>query len=207
MARIDLTGQTFGTWRVVEYSRYSYQPLWLCECVCGATREVSGAGLRSGKSLNCGCLRRTRRVHGHTRKPGQVGRTYRIWKAMRSRCQPGYIQAADYFARGVRVCSRWDDYRLFLEDMGECPVGMSIDRIDNDKGYEPNNCRWATAAIQRRNSRRILVIEMGGRSYVLKDAASQIGVSDTAIHQERKRNGGTIQDAFERVKARRDKPD
>jgi hypothetical protein len=203
MARIDLTGQTFGTWRVVGYSRSTYQPLWVCECVCGTTREVSGAGLRSGMSSNCGCQRRFRRIHGHTRQPGQKGKTYRIWKAMRSRCQPGYNQASDYYHRGISVCSRWDDFSLFLSDMGECPEGHSIDRIDNDKGYEPNNCRWATAATQRRNSRRILAIELDGQTYVLKDAAAKIGVSDVAIHQERKRHGGTFQEAFDRVKHRR----
>ncbi len=203
MARIDLTGQTFGTWRVLSYSRYSYQPLWNCQCVCGEVREVSGAGLRSGKSLNCGCQRKTRRTHGHARQPGQKGRTYRIWKAMRSRCQPGYQQTADYYLRGIRVCERWDSFQAFLEDMGECPEGNSIDRIDNDKGYDPSNCRWATASTQRRNSRRVILIAIDGDDMVLKDAAARIGVSDTAIFQDRSRNGGTIQEAFERVRARR----
>lgn len=203
MARIDLTGQTFGTWHVVKYSRYSYQPLWWCRCVCGTEREVSGAGLRSGKSLNCGCQRKTRRVHGHARQPGSKGRTYRIWKAMRSRCKPSYKQRADYFDRGISVCSRWDDYEKFLADMGECPDGLSIDRIDNDKGYHPENCRWANRGTQRRNSRRVVMIKMDGDSLHLKDASSAIGVSDAAIYQERKRNGGTLQEAFDRVRARR----
>lgn len=203
MARIDLTDQTFGTWRVVKYSRYTYQPLWICECICGEVREVSGAGLRSGKTANCGCQRKTNRTHGHSRQPGMEGRTYRIWKAMRSRCKPGYKQESDYYSRGISVCPRWDDYSLFLSDMGECPEDHSIDRIDNDKGYEPSNCRWATAATQRRNCRRILSIDLDGQIFPLKDAATKIGVSDTAIHQELKRRGGTIQEAFDRVRSRR----
>jgi len=200
---IDLTGRVFGTWHVIGYARSTYQPLWLCQCVCGTTRQVSGAGLRSGKSVNCGCRRRTKLIHGHAKLPGKKGRTYRIWKAMRSRCKPGYTQAADYYHRGISVCARWDDYTLFLADMGECPDGQSIDRIDNDGNYEPGNCRWATAATQRRNSRRVLTVELDGLAYVLKDAAKKIGVSDVAIHQERKRHGGTVQEAFDRVRSRR----
>lgn len=202
MSRIDLTGMTFGTWTVLSYSRYSYQPLWLCRCICGAEREVSGAGLRTGGSTNCGCQRKSRQSHGDSRVSGPSGRTYRIWKNMRSRCKPEYKQASDYAGRGISVCARWESYEAFVQDMGKCPAGMSLDREDNDKGYTPDNCRWATPAMQRRNSRRIVPIVLDGTTMPLKDAAASIGVSDAAIHQERKRNGGTAQEAFERVRDR-----
>ena len=122
---------------------------------------------------------------------------------MHSRCKPVYKQAADYFDRGIRVCDRWSDYPNFLADMGEKPENMTLDRIDNDAGYSPENCRWADMATQRRNQRRVIIITHQGVEMVLKDAAKAIGVTDTAVHQERYRNGGTFQDAFDRVLTRR----
>ena len=118
---------------------------------------------------------------------------------MRSRCKPECKQAKDYFHRGIQVCDRWEDYSLFLADMGERPEGMSLDRIDNDKGYDPSNCRWATPGQQRRNCRRVATIAIDGREMPLKDAAQGLGFSDVAVQQERRRHGGTIQEAFDRV--------
>lgn len=89
--------------------------------------------------------------HGHsmTRSP-----TYRSWMSMRTRCncptQPKFMR---YGGRGIRVCKRWDDFATFLADMGERPEGTSIDRINNDGDYEPENCRWATKAQQLKNRR------------------------------------------------------
>lgn len=122
---------------------------------------------------------------------------------MHTRCKPEFKQAADYFERGIQVCERWNDYALFLADVGDRPEGTTLDRIDNDKGYEPGNCRWATSSVQRRNSRRVIEVSLGGRTMHLKDAAKEIGVSDTAIYQDRKRKGGTFQEAFDRVLSRR----
>lgn len=98
---------------------------------------------------------RIRVIHGHAPRTG-ITRTYRIWCAMRARCQyPSINGYADYGGRGITVCDRWrEDFRNFLADMGECPPGLSIDRVDNDGNYEPGNCRWATSLEQRRNQRR-----------------------------------------------------
>lgn len=122
---------------------------------------------------------------------------------MHSRCKPVYKQAADYYERGITVCERWYDFAAFMADMGERPEGMTLDRIDNDKGYHPDNCRWANNSTQRRNSRRVLMILYRGETLHLKEAAEMIGVTPPAVLIERSRRGGTIQEAFDRVLARR----
>ena len=152
--RLDLTGHVYGQLTVQSCAGYTKGfSLWLCACTCGGQCVVRGNGLRTGNTHSCGCLMRNtaaqrQRTHGASKT-----RTYRIWKAMRTRCSnPLQRNAARYVLRGITVCSRWDDFSLFLADMGECPDGMSIDRVDNDGNYEPSNCRWATAKTQARNS-------------------------------------------------------
>lgn len=200
--RIDLIGKTFGSWQVLDYAGYTYTTMWRCRCVCGAERDVSGENLRAGTTTNCGCQRRFVVKHGHARR-GKRTRTYRIWKGMLLRGSPHFKQAKDYYDRGIRVCERWQTYENFLADMGECPDGLTLDRVNNNGNYEPMNCRWTTTGVQRRNSRRVTLVQFGGTALHVKDAAVKLGVSDTAIYQERSRNGGTIQEAFDRVAARR----
>lgn len=123
---------------------------------------------------------------------------------MRERCRnPRSAAFKDYGGRGITLCDRWRDYQAFLNDMGECPEGLSLDRIDNDRGYEPDNCRWANRDVQRRNSRRVTKVIHNDQLLHLKDAADAAGVTGPAVYNDLRRNGGTIQDAFDRVIARR----
>ena len=123
---------------------------------------------------------------------------------MRSRCREGSPDAQNYFARGISVCERWNDFSEFLADMGEKPSDkLTIERVDNNKGYEPGNCIWAGRRAQRRNTRRITLVQFQGNAMILKDAANAIGVTDTAIYLEKSRKGCSIQDAFDQVRARR----
>lgn len=109
----------------------------------------------------------------------------------------GRIDPHNYIDRGIKLDPRWDDFCAFLADMGEAPDGMSIDRIDNDGPYSPQNCRWATAAQQARNNRRNRWVVYGGQKLTVKDAAALIGVTGSAVINRVKRSGCTYQDAFD----------
>lgn len=122
---------------------------------------------------------RALKQHGHnTSKDGQSP-TYKAWHSMKQRClNPSHSAFDHYGGRGITVCERWLEFNLFLRDMGERPVGMSIDRINPDGNYEPANCRWATAKEQCNNWRRQhqFVVNYGGVDYSLQELAEKFGI-------------------------------
>ena len=118
-----------------------------------------------------------RYVHGHT-AGGKHTRTFRIWTNMLTRCQnPRASNYAYYGGRGIAVCERWLEFSAFLADMGECPDGQSIDRIDSNGNYEPANCRWATKQEQANNTRRSRILSIDGHSMTMAQASRAYGVS------------------------------
>lgn len=168
---IDLTGRKFGRLTVIGRVKTDKpRTFWRCSCRCGGETTTSSLNLRGGQTRSCGCLQRertakantTRITHGHTRHkknaPVVTTSTYRSWKAMLERCRnsaaPNYHL---YGGRGITVCGQWqgkDGFARFLQDVGERPKGMTLDRLDNDKGYEPGNVRWATPKQQAANRRK-----------------------------------------------------
>ncbi len=92
--------------------------------------------------------------HGHSSRNSKLNPTYRSWQAMKERCQnPNNPRFKDWGGRGIKVCERWQDFVNFLEDMGEKPEGLTLDRVDNNGNYELGNCRWATWKEQIQNRR------------------------------------------------------
>lgn len=181
----DLTGLQFGRLTVLERAAVtpkSGKPsLWLCKCKCGAMRQVLRPNLLSGKTVSCGCYAREAATrHGYTRPRTPE---YRAWDAIKERCcNPLHRFYSHYGARGILICDRWrDDFTAFLGDVGRRPSPEhSIDRIDNNCGYEPGNVRWATTTEQGRNRRNNRVIEAFGLRLCLSEWAERYGLrSDT----------------------------
>lgn len=120
-------------------------------------------------------------VHGHT-AGGKNTRTFRIWTNMLTRCgNPKASNYAYYGGRGVSVCARWLDFQAFIADMGVCPDGHSLDRIDSNGIYEPTNCRWANAIEQANNTRKNRNLMVGGESMTMAQASRRFGVPSGTI--------------------------
>lgn len=196
---INLTGQVFGRLTVLEQAGRTKQGAvkWKCLCECGTQVIVSRNNLRSGTSQSCGCLQRElqserARTHGlsHTR-------TYRIWFEMQRRCgDRGHHAYKDYGGRGITVCERWQSFGAFLEDMGEAPKGLSLDRRDNDRGYSPENCRWATQTVQCRNKRNNRLLTFEGKTQCSKAWAEELKIPRTRIEARIDRLGWSVEDAL-----------
>jgi hypothetical protein len=161
---IDLTGHVYG--RLTVISRELNSPVgktrWLCKCSCGTETVVVGNHMRTGNTKSCGCYHRehagrlgARNVkHGQARE-GKRSPEYTAWYNMWSRCtNTNLAKWANYGGRGIRVCPEWRDFVAFLKHIGPRPAPwMSLDRIDNDGHYEPDNVRWATRKTQNKNRR------------------------------------------------------
>lgn len=137
---------------------------WVCRCDCGVEKSVLGFKLRDGSIASCGCYAKEYREEKQ-RVADEERRLYtkKSYQAMMGRCyDPKYPSYERYGAVGVSVCDRWrfgengvSGWLCFFADMGPKPTGHSIDRIDNERGYEPGNCRWATRQQQQENRRRV----------------------------------------------------
>lgn len=162
--------------------------LWECSCDCGIAVTVLGNSLQSGATQSCGCLRaeivKTASIkHGDTHFNLPKTREYHSWDAMKQRVtNPKARQFKNYGGRGVSICDRWmNSYSNFLKDMGRCPKGCSLDRINNSGNYEPGNCRWATHIQQGGNKRTCRYITRDGKTMCASAWSRETGIGRMTI--------------------------
>lgn len=149
-----------------------------CKCDCGKQAITSAHNLKKGMTVSCGCFAiesKTRRatIHGAKFSPA-----YQTWVAMKTRCtNPNDYSYRNYGGRGITICDRWkNSFKLFLLDMGHRPPGHTLDRINNDKGYEPGNCRWATTWEQSNNRRNNRIVEFRGEKMTMAQMCKLTGI-------------------------------
>jgi len=195
----DYVGATFGYLQVLrrDLSRKG-KVFWMCRCTCG--REISVVSGNLHRQKSCGCQNKRSIKHGGTRS-----RTYKVYQSMRYRClNPTSAGYPNYGGRGITICKRWDSYENFLRDMGERPTGHSLDRIDNDRGYSPSNCRWATVEQQNRNKRDTKRITWEGRTQSLAEWARELGLKEGTLSARIYRYGMPLAKAMQAKKYRGD---
>lgn len=187
-------GNRYGRLIVIKQDGFKYGRFasWKCKCNCGNIKSIAGQSLRSGKTNSCGCLNREiKRVqaislnfkHGDT--SGFIwSKEYIVWHGMLQRCNnPNNKDYKHYGGRGIRVCERWlHSFRNFLNDMGRKPSSeYSIERMNNDFGYGPSNCCWATRKKQGHNRRTCRNITFSGKTQILKEWAHELQISPTTL--------------------------
>lgn len=203
---VDLTGQKFGKLKVLgqagkdKWGNFR----WLCRCECGQEKIICGTDLKSGKTKSCGCLRKEVTIkrstkNGHNIKI-ETSRIYDSWRNMIQRCtNPNRNDYKNYGGRGITVCERWsgeNGFIHFLEDMGERPKGCSIDRINNNKGYCKENCRWVTPTQQARNTQKNLLQTYRGKTQCLAEWAEECDIPYRTLQARLCQYGWSIEKAL-----------
>lgn len=182
----DLTGKEFGRWKVLHYAgSVQGKTMWRCKCACGTERDVYAATLKSGASQSCGCYKADVQRSRHTTHGMSRDHVSSQWIAMKQRCyNPRSTAYKHYGGRGIAVCARWrDSLEAFATDIGVPPgPGWSIDRIDNNGDYCPENFRWATHITQGNNRRNNTFITVHGITDTVANMARRYGIHPSTLH-------------------------
>jgi len=184
-------GEKFGRLTIVEKLKPENNGrMVLCKCDCGNEKKFRFSRIDSGHSKSCGCLLSDvllKRNFSH----GMAGtKLYNVWNTMRFRCDNVKCECyKNYGGRGIKVCKRWEKFENFYKDMGDCQKGLSLDRIDNSKGYNKANCRWATVEEQVSNKRNNVKLTYRGETRTIPEWSRELNI-----------NPGTIRSRLVRLK-------
>lgn len=190
---IDLTNKRFGKWTVLHrfnnHNRHDKRTLWTCQCECGNIKNIDGYTLRTGQSLSCGCSK-----DGHSKT-----RLYSIWIGIKDRttCKER-PRAKDYINRGITMCDEWNEWEVFKNWAinNGYREELSIDRIDNNKGYYPENCRWVDTKVQSQNKRNNIVVKINGETRVLTEWCRILGLNRYSVKSRISQQGLTPYEAL-----------
>lgn len=186
----NLTGRKFNRLTIKSFSHMSgTHSFWDCLCDCGNSKIIRGTSITNGQAKSCGCLRaelkakylkenRPALKHGMSATP-----TYQTWSNMKKRCyNVACKDFPQYGGRGIKVCKRWrDSFQAFFYDMGERPKGLTLDRINNNGDYAPENCRWATTREQSLNTSRNVCVTIGSKTHTITQWCEILGLDKGVI--------------------------
>ena len=191
---LELIGKVFGRLTIISKAGQltTNAIRWNATCSCGSTTIVTSNKLSMGHTKSCGCLNSDKRLknltyrgggkptHGYS---GNDTPEYHTWKSMRGRCNRVTDKSYEnYGGRGIGICDEWNDFQRFFSDMGPKPTPHhSIDRINNNKGYSKDNCRWATSIMQMNNTRRSRLVNYNGKVFTTAEVAKMTGVRSCTI--------------------------
>ena len=203
----DLTGYRFGKLTVIERMGKSKQGhiLWLCKCDCGETTTSFAHRLKSGKKKSCGCLYKEERWTTHYKHGGTNERLYRVWTDMHTRCNnPNDKAYKNYGARGISICEEWNNYetfRIWAIKNGYQPNSKSgvttLDRIDVNGNYCPENCRWVSYKEQNNNRRNNFLLTYNGKTQTAMQWSEELGIKYSTLYARIKTYKWPVQKAFE----------
>lgn len=192
---IDITGQRFGRLLVVSFSYMKNRhAFWNCLCDCGNECQIRGGRLRNGDTKSCGCFQIEQSIKRNCTNGLSYHPLRKMYQSMITRCyNPNVKDYHNYGGRGITVCARWrDSFANFLEDMGERPEGYTLDRIDNDGSYSPENCRWASLLQQGNNKRSNRFLLYNGKNLTMQQWSTLTGINKVTISR-RIRSGWSIE--------------
>ena len=190
----DRTGDKIGSLIVIQRVLYPLKGVyWECQCVCGNRPIVRGNKL--GRIKSCGCNQHHGKLHKTHGK--SETRAYRTWNRMKTRCDTPH-----YKKRGIVVCEEWKDFINFYRDMGEPDDNQSLDRIDNNKGYYKENCRWTTSKVQQNNRSNNVLLTYNNRTQTMSQWCDELGLNYERVNM-RNQAGLPVESILERGELKR----
>lgn len=192
---IDLTGQRIEHFVIIGKTEKTYkgkQPIWKCRCDCGQEFEKPSKYLKYGRTIDCGCghnerVRKNHTTHGMSGNGKKPPRIYRIWATMKARCRYSTTNNYEHYGgRGIRVCDEWlgkEGFQKFYDWALKNGYNdnLTIDRIDVNGNYEPNNCRWVTFKVQENNRRNNTLVKYEGQIYTLSELSELLGIPEWKV--------------------------
>lgn len=192
-SQLDISGEKFTLLTAIKkLESKGRQTVWLCRCDCGKEKVVETRNLRGGLTKSCGCASNQMRSENSGSATHRLSGspTYKSWLMMKTRCDNEKYDLYQYYGgRGIKYCERWKEFENFYADMGERPVDGTLDRIDINGDYTPENCKWSTRHEQLMNRNNTLEFEFQGVKHTLVEWAVMIGERRERLYLRMYRTG------------------